>query len=141
MELASLMADPTKTADKHYYIRQKQLSAAAGSTALREKVFKQSAPSVSPVSSKKVWSNNETQMIEELFKDDIERKKISLEIAREKPNCFPHVTPKQVYNKIRTTIGGKVHRYQYRVSSNYCVRRLIEGDANKREVFITKLGN
>ena len=41
-----------KTADKHYYIRQKQLSAGVGSTALREKVFKQSAPSMLPISPK-----------------------------------------------------------------------------------------
>ena len=46
-------------------------------------------------------------MIEELFKDDIERKKISLEMVREKLNCIPNATPKQVYNKIHPIIGGK----------------------------------
>ena len=72
-ELADLMAHHPKTADKHYYIRQNQLNVVvAGSTALRENFFKQSAPSVSPFSPNKVWSNDETRMIEELFKDDIE---------------------------------------------------------------------
>ena len=93
-EVADLMVHHPNTADKYYYIRQKQLSAAAGSTALREKVFKQSAPSMSPVSSKKIWSNSETQMIEELFKDYIGRKEISLEMVREKSNCFPDATPR-----------------------------------------------
>ena len=59
-ELADLMAHHPKTAYKHYYIRQKQLSAAIGSTALRQKVIKQFPPSMSPVSSKKIWSNSET---------------------------------------------------------------------------------
>ena len=74
-ELADLMAHHPKTADKHYYIRQKQVSAAAGSTALREKVFKQSATSMSPVSSKKIWTNSETQMIEELSKMILKERK------------------------------------------------------------------
>ena len=40
-ELADLMAHSENTAGKHYYIRKKQLSAAAGSKSLREVVFKQ----------------------------------------------------------------------------------------------------
>ena len=51
-ELADLMPYHPKTVDKHYYIGQKQLSARVGSTALREKVFKQSAPSMLPISPK-----------------------------------------------------------------------------------------
>ena len=113
MELADLMAHHPKTADKHYYIRQKQLSVAAGSTAFREKT---TASSMSPFSPKKAWSNDETSMIEELFKDDIETKEISLEMIREKSNCFPYATPKQVYDKVRTIIGGK--RSQIPVSAD-----------------------
>ena len=46
-------------------------------------------------------------MIEELFKDDIGRNEISLEMVREKSNCFPYATSRQVYDKIRTIIGGQ----------------------------------
>ena len=46
-------------------------------------------------------------MIEELFKDDIGRNEISLEMVREKSNCFPCATPRQVYDKICTITGGQ----------------------------------
>ena len=55
-------------------------------------------------------------MIKELFKYDIEGKEISLEIVKEKSNCFPYATPKQVSDKVQTIIGGK--RSQIPVSAH-----------------------
>ena len=41
-QLAELMTHSLDTAKKHYYVRRKQLSAASGSSALMEVVFKHS---------------------------------------------------------------------------------------------------
>ena len=62
-ELADLMVYRDDTAEKHYYIRKKQLSPAAGLSSLREAVFKQTG-----LTSPQVITRISTALVPDLFK-------------------------------------------------------------------------
>ena len=101
-ELADLMAHNDDTAKKHYYIRKKQLSPTAGSSSLREAVFKQTwlissqvvtrsstvlGPYLSKslsLSPKKVWNPKEVGKLRNIFKEEPQNNKVTLELVHEK---------------------------------------------------------
>ena len=82
------MTHSLDTIKKHYYVRHKQLSAASGSSALREIVFKhgfsstsaqlEEAPSVS-VSPRKYWKQEEVNELKKAFQDDLRNNLLSIE--------------------------------------------------------------
>ena len=117
-ELADLMAHSENTAGKHYYIRKKQLSAAAGSKSLREVVFKQknvSAPQMeepnqiettelpSILSPRKIWTPEEEARLFQIFDDDLKSGTISAENVREKLQDVRdlNVSVRQITDKLR----------------------------------------
>lgn len=117
-ELADLMAHSENTAGKHYYIRKKQLSAAAGSKSLREIVFKQknvSAPQMeepnqiettelpSILSPRKIWTPEEEARLFQIFDDDLKSGTISAENVREKLQDVRdlNVSVRQITDKLR----------------------------------------
>ena len=101
-ELAHLMAHSDDTAEKHYYIRRKQLSPAAELSSLREAVFKQTRLTSSQVitrsssalvpdlskslslSPKKVSNPEEVVKFGNIFKEESQNNKVTLEVVREK---------------------------------------------------------
>ena len=101
-ELADLMAHNDNTAKKHYYIRKKQLSPTARSSSLREAVFKQtwlissqvvtrSSTALGPylskslsLSPKKVWNPKEVGKLRNIFKEEPQNNKVTLELVHEK---------------------------------------------------------
>ena len=56
-ETADLMAHLEKTAAIHYYVRKKQINAAAGSTALQKVFEKTESTASSPKSPRKNWTD------------------------------------------------------------------------------------
>ena len=101
-ELADLMAHSDDTAEKHYYIRKTQLSPAAGLSSLREAVFKQTGltspqvitrsstalvPDLSKslsLSPKRVWNPEEVVKLRNIFKEESQNNKVTLEVVRKK---------------------------------------------------------
>ena len=122
-QLADLMTHSLDTAKKHYYVRRKQLSAASGSSALREVVFKhdfsssaqlEEAPSVS-VSPRKYWKQEEINELKKAFQDDLANNLLSIETVRQrltKDDSLQsklNATTRQTYDKLRSlAVSGQV---------------------------------
>ena len=121
-QLADLMAHSLDTAKKHYYVRRKQLSAASGSSALREVVFKhdfsssaqlEEAPSVS-VSPRRYWKQEEINEMKKAFQDDLANNLLSIETVRQRLTeddslqSKLNATTRQTYDKLRSlAVSGK----------------------------------
>ena len=116
-QLADLMTHSLDTAKKHYYVRRKQLSAASGSSALREVVFKhgfsstsaqlEEASSVS-VSTRKYWKQEEINELKKAFQDDLTNNLLSVDTVRQRLaadeglNSKLNATTRQTYDKLRS---------------------------------------
>ena len=113
-DVADMMAHSDKTAEIHYYIRKKQLSAASGTTALRQisKPTSHSDPVIredqvsTPISSpnRKIWEPEETDILRSILTDPIQSGSVTMEEIREKKPELDSIeaSEKQLYHKARS---------------------------------------
>ena len=112
-EASDLMAHSTKTAEAHYVIRKKQLSAASGSTALRSlSNFTKETEKQPKTSKRKLWNSEETLNLKKVCADEINNG-VTLESIRLNKELHKiDATERQVYDKVRSLSQSPVSKLQ-----------------------------
>ena len=101
-EVADLMTHSKKTADEHYYVREKERAATKGSQVIRNFYKGNDLAQHSP---KRQWLPAEILLLQEEFMDSIENKKVNLNEVRERVKKMKiDASPKQVYDKVRSLL-------------------------------------
>ena len=116
-EVADMMAHSNKTAEIHYYIRKKQLSAASGTTALRQINNQRTCHSDpvilkdqvnTPVASpnRKKWESKETEFLRSILTDQIQCGSVTKEEIRDKRSELEAIeaSERQLYDKARSLV-------------------------------------